>query len=451
MKSCTKFVIALWIFFLLSFVVKAQRAVGNGTPVISGGSGITQQVLDDSTAAIRTDIVGRDELSDSLTTVRSEFPTTLSNTVSVVQANHFTVPTYGFIPVYTNSDGIIQSANLVHLDSTATWYVINKNGDNLTLQQSGQLIVPSHGLVIGKSYYMSFWGEVIDTIQDEYIVQKVCDVINDSTLMLANEQAYQVKNTPVRQSLQSEYYDVLSYAQNAGYVLPEHSVRVLQNNLVKSLKDSSIYQVMDYLHVMITGDTLSQFARINWKNPNQFLLQPTGTTYNGTYGFTSTTNNSGNITFGYVTPANVTNFLQNNSSMNYYVTISNGQNIVMNTNGGSGMHYVYLRNISINNYSGGTYNSSSPGFTCSTCSYGNHVYSIERIINTSVTLYANGSSVTTLSSNSNTGSNRVHQYLANFSTAGSYIGIGMSGAAITGKQSYLNNLLKQYVYDIQAR
>ncbi len=67
MKPCTKFIIALWVFFLLSFVVKAQRAVGNGTPVVSGGSGITQEVLDDSTAAVRADAISRPELGDSLT------------------------------------------------------------------------------------------------------------------------------------------------------------------------------------------------------------------------------------------------------------------------------------------------------------------------------------------------------------------------------------------------
>lgn len=66
MKPCTKFVIALWIFFLLSFVVKAQRAVGNGTPITSGGGEVTRQELTDTSTAIRADAVTRPELADSV-------------------------------------------------------------------------------------------------------------------------------------------------------------------------------------------------------------------------------------------------------------------------------------------------------------------------------------------------------------------------------------------------
>lgn len=66
MNSLTKFFIALFVFVLLSFIVKAQRAVGNGTPVISGGGEVTRQELQDTSAAIRTDAVSRSELADSV-------------------------------------------------------------------------------------------------------------------------------------------------------------------------------------------------------------------------------------------------------------------------------------------------------------------------------------------------------------------------------------------------
>lgn len=55
MNSLTKFFIALFVFVLLSFIVKAQRAVGNGTPVISGGGEVSRQELRDSVSNKVTD------------------------------------------------------------------------------------------------------------------------------------------------------------------------------------------------------------------------------------------------------------------------------------------------------------------------------------------------------------------------------------------------------------
>lgn len=72
MKPCTKFIIALGEFFLLSLVVKAQRSVGDGTAITSG---ITRQELQDSLV----NKVVQSELADSTAAIRGDFPTGGSN------------------------------------------------------------------------------------------------------------------------------------------------------------------------------------------------------------------------------------------------------------------------------------------------------------------------------------------------------------------------------------
>ena len=88
MNSLTKFFIALFVFVLLSFVVKAQRAVGNGTPVITGGGGeVSRQELSDTSTAIRNDAIFRQELVDSVANkvTNAELTNGLNNKASVSQ------------------------------------------------------------------------------------------------------------------------------------------------------------------------------------------------------------------------------------------------------------------------------------------------------------------------------------------------------------------------------
>lgn len=71
MKPCTKFIITLWAFFFLSFVVRGQRAVGNGTPISNGGGEVTRQELADSVSSRITQAM----LDDSTAAIRGDFPT----------------------------------------------------------------------------------------------------------------------------------------------------------------------------------------------------------------------------------------------------------------------------------------------------------------------------------------------------------------------------------------
>lgn len=69
----------------------------------------------------------------------------------------------------------------------------------------------------------------------------------------------------------TDYQAVLDYATTQGYTLPSASQQALQNQLVVDLKDAGIWSKLDTFYVFATdGD--SDFASINWKDPNTFEL-----------------------------------------------------------------------------------------------------------------------------------------------------------------------------------
>ena len=85
-------------------------------------------------------------------------------------------------------------------------------------------------------------------------------------------------------SFDADYQAVLDYATTQTYTLPSASQQALQNQLVIDLKDAGIWSKLDLLYVFATdGD--SDFASINWKDPNNFEIDefnsPTHTTNKG--------------------------------------------------------------------------------------------------------------------------------------------------------------------------
>jgi len=68
-------------------------------------------------------------------------------------------------------------------------------------------------------------------------------------------------------SFDADYKAVLNYAKTQGYTLPSASQQGLQNQLVIDLKDAGVWSKLDLFYVFATdGD--SDFASINWKDPN---------------------------------------------------------------------------------------------------------------------------------------------------------------------------------------
>lgn len=98
-----------------------------------------------------------------------------ANTIKVAQNGHaFDLSSppwsnYGFIPVYTDTSGVIQLAQSDSILTTSTSYIVNIVGDTLTLQESGYIDLPaSTTLVEGQYYWLSTSqaGYITDTEPD---------------------------------------------------------------------------------------------------------------------------------------------------------------------------------------------------------------------------------------------------------------------------------------------
>ena len=82
----------------------------------------------------------------------------------------------------------------------------------------------------------------------------------------------------------ADYQAVLDYATTQTYTLPSASQQALQNQLVVDLKIAGVWSKLDVFYVFATdGD--SDFASINWKDPNNYEItefnSPTFTTNQG--------------------------------------------------------------------------------------------------------------------------------------------------------------------------
>lgn len=124
----------------------------------------------------------------------------------------------------------------------------------------------------------------------------------------------------------ADYQAVLDYATTQTYTLPSESQKTLQNQLVVDLKDAGVWSKLDIFYVLATdGD--SDFASINWKDPNNFEI---------------TEVNSPNFTTNEGFQSNGTSSYLNT---NYSPTTSS---IVSNTNASMGTWYYTGPNIQDN-------------------------------------------------------------------------------------------------------
>ena len=229
------------------------RVTRSGTPM-NPNMGIGA-VLDDA-ALYATYIPGID--ASLQTCIDNDFKGTIANdvnilsaqigtlepnqTVTIYQASHgFTLPSYGFIPVYQDTSGKINQANLMHEDSTHAYYIVAiPDADSITLQASGKLVVSGgHGLKVGKSYYTSFW-EPIDTLQDDFFIDFLGSPTNDSTMQLGLGLTIKLQQQ-TRDTVDADYQALLDYWESQAYTLPEIAVRPLQNQLIQDLKTAGVW------------------------------------------------------------------------------------------------------------------------------------------------------------------------------------------------------------------
>jgi len=118
-------------------------------------------------------------------------------------------------------------------------------------------------------------------------------------------------------SIDADYQAVLDYATTQGYTLPSSSQQALQNQLVVDLKDAGVWSKLDVFYVFATdGD--SDFASINWKDPNSFeVTEVNSPTFTTDVGFTGN-GTSSYISTNYIPNTDAINYSQNNASMMYF-------------------------------------------------------------------------------------------------------------------------------------
>lgn len=137
-----------------------------------------------------------------------------------------------------------------------------------------------------------------------------------------------------------DYQAVLDYATTQGYTLPSASQQALQNQLVVDLKDAGIWSKLDIFYVFATdGD--SDFATINWANPNSFQCSKVNSP-----GFTSNVGFNSNGTSSYLNTnwnpsSNASNFQLLSNSLHYAVrNVGEAHNGARDANDGNQITYT---------------------------------------------------------------------------------------------------------------
>ena len=122
----------------------------------------------------------------------------------------------------------------------------------------------------------------------------------------------------VQFAFDADYQVVLDYGTTQGYTLPSESQQLLQNQLVVDLKDGGIWSGLDLFYVFATdGD--SDFASINWKDPNNFeCIEVNSPTFTSNQGFAS--NGTSYLNTDYNVLSESTNFELLSNGLAYYIT-----------------------------------------------------------------------------------------------------------------------------------
>jgi hypothetical protein len=120
-------------------------------------------------------------------------------------------------------------------------------------------------------------------------------------------------STPI--VFETEYQNILNYAIANSYPLPSYSQQLLQNTLVKDLKDNSIWSRLDLFYVFAQNSGNQNFGSLNWKNPSAtyqigFINSPIFDSNQGMRG----DGVSAYLTTGFSPAINGTGFTQNDCS-----------------------------------------------------------------------------------------------------------------------------------------
>jgi hypothetical protein len=141
----------------------------------------------------------------------------------------------------------------------------------------------------------------------------------------------------------TEYQAILARGTALGYTLPSADTQIKQNQLVFNLKAAGTWDKLDVLYIYGNGAASSNFALINWKNPNVSLSTITGSLTFGNLGFTGAASSYIDTNYNPVTngvkyktdsaSAGIWKFLNNNTATKFMYGNSGSFN---NTPGDSG-------------------------------------------------------------------------------------------------------------------
>jgi hypothetical protein len=123
----------------------------------------------------------------------------------------------------------------------------------------------------------------------------------------------------VQFAFDADYQAVLDYGTTQGYTLPSAGQQLLQNQLIVDLKDDGVWNDLDLFYVFATdGD--SDFATINWKDPDNFeCIEVNSPTFTSNQGFASN-GTSSYLNTDYNVLSESTNFELLSNGLAYYIT-----------------------------------------------------------------------------------------------------------------------------------
>jgi hypothetical protein len=194
---------------------------------------------------------------------------------------------------------------------------------------------------------------------------------------------------PASSSFDSDYQAILNKAISLGYTLPSSNAQTLQNTLVTSLKADGVWNKLDIFYVFAVDNNASEFATINWKNPNALVNLPTQSTLVNAPAFTNKAGFTGNGTDSYIdtnfNPANQgVQYTLNNASRYFFTHAISGGNRFDGNDLGVGTNSILRNSSTFQRINSGASGNLATSFLYTTVA---DAKSIHRISSTNVTLF----------------------------------------------------------------
>lgn len=120
--------------------------------------------------------------------------------------------------------------------------------------------------------------------------------------------------------LDLDYQAVLNYGISQGWTLPSSATQTKDNTMILALKSAGIWSKLDIFY-MFSTDGDSNFARINWKSPGNFVATLLGNippTFTTNLGFTGNATNLAYVSTNFNPSTNGVQHTLNNASRHFW-------------------------------------------------------------------------------------------------------------------------------------